>query len=239
MYEMELKELGLTNNETKVYLILLENGILNPTQISQKTGMHRSYIYDTLDRLMERGIINTVLVNNKKHYQPLDPKTLRESFEIKLRTIDEIIPKLSGIFNQTKQETRVELHRGKNVFKTSMKDILANLKKNDLLLMIGVDENMTTSLEPILINQYFNLAKKLKIKERVIIKKGGHKLNVPTTTYRELDEKYFDNTTIFMHQNKVYLLVWGNPDFMIVIDDKAIANTYRKQFELLWSIAKF
>ena len=95
MYEAELKELGLTNNEIKVYLILLENGILNPTHVAQKTGLHRSYVYDTLERLLDRGIINTILVNNKKHYQPVDPKALRQSFELKLMKIDEILPQLS------------------------------------------------------------------------------------------------------------------------------------------------
>ena len=99
MYETELKELGLTNNEIKVYLILLEHGILNPTKLAEKTGMHRSYIYDTLERLLERGIINTTLVNNKKNYQSVDPKALREIFELKLRQIDNILPNLSNLFN--------------------------------------------------------------------------------------------------------------------------------------------
>ena len=136
MYEAELKELGLTDNEIKVYLILLENGILNPSHIAQKTGLHRSYVYDTLERLIDRGIINTVSVNNKKHYQPVDPKALRQSFELKLMKIDEILPQLSGLFKSTQEETKVELHKGKRVYRTLIKDLTANFKKNDVVVVL-------------------------------------------------------------------------------------------------------
>ena len=67
MFEAELKELGLTNNEIKIYLALLQHGVLNPTKLAEITGLHRSYIYDTLERLLEQGNINIILINNKKH----------------------------------------------------------------------------------------------------------------------------------------------------------------------------
>ena len=87
MYQAELKELGLTDNESKVYLALLQFGTLSPTKLAEKTGLHRSYIYDTLERLLERGIVNTLLLDNRKTYQAVDPKALREIFELKLRKI--------------------------------------------------------------------------------------------------------------------------------------------------------
>jgi sugar-specific transcriptional regulator TrmB len=238
MYEAELKELGLTNNEIKVYLILLENGILNPTHIAQKTGLHRSYIYDTLERLLDRGIINTVLVNNKKHYQPVDPKALRQSFELKLMKIDEILPKLSGLFDSTKEETKVELHKGKRVYRTLIKDLTANLKKNDVVHLLGVDETILNTVEPIYLKQYFTIIKQKNVKEKIIVKKNAKRVNEANLEYKELDKKYFDETTIVIYQNKTYIFIWGNPYHLIVIENKKVANTYLKQFQLLWGIAK-
>lgn len=238
MYENELKELGLTDNEIKVYLILLEHGVLNPTKIAEKTGLHRSYIYDTLERLLDRGIINTVLVNNKKHYQPVDPKALREIFELKMRQLDSILPQLSGLFQSTKEETRIELHRGKRVYRTLIKDLLSNLRNNDTVLLLGVDENILETVEPIYLKQYFNIIKEKNIKEKVIIKQGGKKLDEEHLEYRELDPKYLDETTIVIYQSKVFMFVWGNPYHLIIIESKKVANTYRKQFDLLWNISK-
>ncbi len=238
MYEPELKELGLTDNEIKVYLILLEHGVLNPTKLAEKTGLHRSYIYDTLERLLDRGIINTVLINNKKHYQPVDPKVLREIFELKLRHLDSILPTLSNLFQSTKEETRIELHRGKRVYRTVIKDLLANIKKNDMIYLLGVDENILETVEPIYLKQYFNVIKEKKVKEKIIIAKGGKKLKDENLEYRELDPKYFDETSIVIYQSKVFIFIWGNPYYLIVIESPKVSNTYRKQFNLLWNIAK-
>ncbi|MBT3814504.1 winged helix-turn-helix transcriptional regulator [Candidatus Woesearchaeota archaeon] len=238
MYEAELKELGLTENEIKVYLILLENGILNPSHIAQKTGLHRSYVYDTLERLIDRGIINTVLVNNKKHYQPVDPKALRQSFELKLMKIDEILPKLSGLFKSTQEETKVELHKGKRVYRTLIKDLTANLKKNDVVYLLGADEKILETVEPIYLKQYLTIIKNKNVKERIIVRKGTKKLKEKNIEYKELDKQYFDETTIVIHQNKTYIFIWGNPYHLIVIENKKVASTYLKQFDLLWDIAK-
>src|SRR3989338_3062505 len=157
MFEIELKELGLTDNEIKAYLSLLQHGILSPTKLAEKTGLHRSYVYDTVERLLERGIINTVLVNGKKNYQAIDPKVLREIFELKLKQLDEVIPQLSGLFKLVKEETRIELHRGKQVYRTLIKDLLANLKKNEMVYLLGVDENILETVEPIYLKRYFTI----------------------------------------------------------------------------------
>lgn len=238
MYEAELKELGLTDNEIKVYLVLLEHGVLNPTKLAERTGLHRSYIYDTLERLLDKGIINTVLVNNKKHYQPVDPKALREIFELKLRQLDTILPQLSGLFASTKEETRIELHRGKRVYRTLIKDLLANIKKNDVIYLLGVDENILETVEPIYLKQYFNIIKDKNVKEKIIIARGGKKLDEEHLEYREIDPKYLDETTVVIYQSKVFIFIWGTPYHLIIIGSPKVANTYRKQFDLLWKIAK-
>ena len=238
MYEAELKELGLTDNEIKIYLVLLEHGVLNPTKLAEKTGLHRSYIYDTLERLLDRGIINTVLIDNKKHYQPVDPKALREIFELKLRQLDTILPQLSGLFQSTKEETRIELHRGKRVYRTLIKDLVANIKKNDVVYLLGVDENILETVEPIYLKQYFNIIKDKNVKEKIIIARGGKKLDEEHLEYREIDPKFLDETTVVIYQSKVFIFIWGTPCYLITIESPKVANTYRKQFELMWNIAK-
>ena len=238
MYEAELKELGLTDNEIKVYLALLENGILNPTKLAEKTGMHRSYIYDTVERLLERGVINTVLVDNKKSYQPVDPKVLREIFELKLRQLDSVLPKLSGLYTATKEETRIEMHRGKRVYRTLIKDMVANIKKGDTVYLLGVDEKIIETVEPIYLKQYFNIIKEKNVKEHIIIAKGSKKIEHKNLIYKELDAKYLDETTIVIYGKNVFIFIWGTPPHLMVIESSKVAKTYKKQFELMWGVAK-
>lgn len=238
MYEEELKELGLTKNESLVYVTLLNNITLNPTKLAQKTGLHRSYIYDTLERLLEKGIINTVLVNNKKCYQAVDPKALREIFELKLRKLDEILPQLSGLYNTNSEETKIELHKGKRVYRTMIKELISSLKKNDTIYILGANEEILETVEPIYLKQYFNIIKEKNITEKIIISKGNKKLKENYLEYKELDPRYIGNTTIVIFQDKVFLFILGNPYHLITIKSKSVAETYLKQFKLMWKIAK-
>lgn len=239
MYETELKELGLTDNEIKVYLALLEKGLLNPTKLAEITGLHRSYIYDTLDRLMEKGIVNTVLVNNKKNYQAVDPKALRAIYELKLKQLDTILPKLSALFHETKDDTKIELHKGKRVYRTLIKDLIASSKVNSEVLLIGVnEEHLMSEVEPIYLKQYFTIIKEKNIKERVILKKSSKRFTIPNVTHKFLEDKHVGTTEQVIYSNKVAIFIPSNPYYLIIIDNKQVADTYRKQFELLWSIAK-
>ena len=237
MFEAELKELELTNNEIKIYLALLQHGVLNPTKLAEITGLHRSYIYDTLERLLEQGIINTILINNKKHYQAVNPKVLREQFELKLKQIDAILPQLSSIFSGTKEETHVELHKGKRVYKTLIKDLIVNFQENDIVFLIGIDEGVLEQVEPIYLKQYFTIIKEKKVREKIIIAKGGKKFKEISLKYRELDKKYLGETATVIHNNKVYLFIFGEPNYLIAIESKKVAETYKKNFELLWEKA--
>ena len=235
MYEKQLKELGLTDNETNIYLTLLKFGALNPTQLAKKTGLHRSYIYDTTEKLLEKGIINTILIKNKKHFQPVNPKILKQQLEIKLDHLNNIIPNLTNLFKATKEPTRVELHKGKRVYRTLIKDVISTLRKDNEALIIGIDENiLINEIEPIYLKQYLNIIKRKNIKERIIIKKGSKKLKHKNIKYKELEKEYIGNTAQIIYQDKVAIFILGTPLHLIIIENKQVAQTYRKQFELMW-----
>ncbi|MBS3138583.1 hypothetical protein J4207_02655 [Candidatus Woesearchaeota archaeon] len=72
----------------------------------------------------------------------------------------------------------------------------------------------------------------------MIIAKSGKKLSYPNISYKEIDKKYLGDTTTVIFQSKVYIFIWGNPYYLITIDSDKVAQTYLKQFDLLWDIAK-
>ena len=77
LMDMKLFEaVGLTPNETKVYLALVDLGTAQAGQITEKSGVHRRNVYDAISRLMEKGIISYVNVNNKKLFSPVNPKKI-------------------------------------------------------------------------------------------------------------------------------------------------------------------
>lgn len=239
MYEEQLKELGLTDNEVKIYLLLLKQGLLNPTEISQKLGLHRGYVYDALERMQEKQVVNSILKNNKKYFQATSPETLVELLKLRLEDFQKIVPDLKKISEIPKEETKVELHRGKRVYRTLLKDMVATLKKNETAYLIGVDEDVLLSeVEPIYLKQYLNVIKSRNIKEKIIIKSGSKTFKHKNLQYKKIDKKYIGKTSQIIYNNKVATFILGTPYYLIIIDNKEVAETYKKQFELLWSIAK-
>lgn len=239
MYEEQLRELGLTDNEVKIYLCLLQYGLLNPTEISQKLGFHRGYVYDALERMQEKEVVNSILKNNKKYFQATSPETLIELLKFRLENFETIVPDLKKISGIAKEETKVELHRGKRVYRTLLKDMVATLNKKETAYLIGIDEDvLLNEVEPIYLKQYLNVIKSKNITEKIIIKPGGKKLKSLNLQYKELDEKYIGKTSQIIYNHKVALFILGTPYYLIIVENKDIAETYRKQFDLLWKIAR-
>jgi septum site-determining protein MinD len=73
-----LEEVGLTPNESKVYLSLIELGSSSATQIIQKAGLHRAVVYDLLERLIEKGLVGYVIKGRKKFFEATNPERLKE-----------------------------------------------------------------------------------------------------------------------------------------------------------------
>jgi len=239
MYEEQLRELGLTDNEVRIYLLLLKQGMMNPSEISQKLGLHRGYIYDALERMQDKEVVNSILKDNKKYFQATSPENLVELLKLKLESFQKIVPDLMKIAELKKEEIKVELHRGKRVYRILLKDMISSLKKDDEAYLIGIDEEvLLNEIEPIYLKQYLNTIRSKNIKEKIIIKKGGKKIKDSNLSYKELEEEFIGKTAQIIYNNKVAIFILSTPYYLIIIDNKEVTDTYKKQFSKLWKIAK-
>ncbi len=236
MFEAQLKELGLTENEVRIYLVLLQQGDRNPAQVAEALGLHRGYVYDTLERMHEKEIVSIVLAAGKKQYRATAPQTLAKLLEDRARQFAAIVPKLQALRLSEKSDTKAELHQGKKAVRALLKD--AGSHGNGEMISIGVDEEKLLAAEPIYMEQYFNALKERKIRERVIIKKGAKMIKHPNVQYREVDPSFIGNVMQFIYGHKVALFIDGTPNNLIIIENKIVADTYRAQFELLWNSAQ-
>lgn len=239
MHEEALKELGLTDNETRIYLLLLSQGIRNPSEISKALGLHRGYVYDALQRMQEKEVVSSLLVNNKQHFQATSPERIVSLLKMRMEHFQSIVPALIGMVTLEKEDTTVELHRGKRVYRVLLNDMIASLPKNDEAYLIGIDEEvLLKEVEPLYLKRYLAFIKTKNIREKIIIKKGAKQLSHNYLVYRTLDEQYLGKTSQIVYANKVALFILGTPYYLIIITNKAVAETYKRQFHLLWNMAK-
>ena len=80
-----LQDLGLTQNEAKIYEVLIENNKLSTGEISSKSGIHRRNVYDSISRLSNKGLIFTIIGQEDNIYQAVSPIKLKNLLEQSLR----------------------------------------------------------------------------------------------------------------------------------------------------------
>jgi sugar-specific transcriptional regulator TrmB len=235
----ELQELGLSENEVEVYLTLLKTGLLTSYSLSEKTSLNRGYLYELLKKLHEKGIISEVTKKGKKYYQATNPEHLSALMQFKLESIKKIVPELKKIEETWKEETQVNVYKGKYCYKTLIKDVISSIQKNSEVLVFGINEKHLMDLEPLYLKRYFNIIERKHIKERVIIQQGTKPLQeAKTTQYACLPKQYIGKLVQFIYANKVALLTLSEPLNLIIIEDKTIAETYKIQFNVFWNITK-
>ncbi len=92
-----LKSLGFTANESKAYLTLLRSNPATGYEISGKSGVPRSAIYEILKRLETVGLVS-VTDANPTRYIPLPPQQLFELLEHRFSNdIEELKSSLNAI----------------------------------------------------------------------------------------------------------------------------------------------
>ena len=79
----ELKQAGLTENESKIYLSLVDHGPNLAGRISRLTGLHRRTVYDVTEMLIKKGLIGYILKNNRRYFEASNPNRILEILQEK------------------------------------------------------------------------------------------------------------------------------------------------------------
>lgn len=235
-----LREIGLTDYESRIYLVLLKNNQLSAYALAEKTGLYKQVTYDSLNRLMEKGFVSIVKESRTKLYRAIDPQFILEHLNEKTEKFKQILPNLKKIEKQSNELLSVETYKGENVVRISLRDIINQLKeKGGEVLCTAIDESVPFSENVSIAEQYERDLISYKIKEKVLIKEGNKGLfQKGTSTYRKIKDKYFNSNPVLIYGNNVQILIWGYPNHLIIIRSKEAAEAYRKQFELMWLSAK-
>ncbi len=230
-----LEESGLTRNESLVYKALLELGPSLAGQISRKTGMHRRTVYDTTEMLIKKGLVGYILRNNRRLFQASSPERFLEILKEKEQEIQESMPEMLSLFQRTKEKEETNFYKGKQGLKTVFEDQIETSKE---ILILGASP-LAYELLQFYFHWFDKRRQEKKIKTRIIFNEKGKKPKIPLAEIKYLPQKYTSPLAVNIYGNKVAIILWSkeNP-FAIVINQKEVADGYRKYFELTWKLAR-
>ncbi len=232
-----LEAVGLSKNEVTVYLDLLRAGKSSAMEISKRAQLHRSNTYDILEKLLEKGIVDESIEDDKMFFCPIDPKDLLDYARQKESKLKEIIPELEKFHNKTVEESRVYISKGLN----SVKNLLNHLLEvNKPVFIYGTPKEATEIL-----GGFIEDWNKTRIEKKISLKhiygtdsmKRIKELNeMNFTEARFLPESFNSKVSTNICGNKVVIVLWDIPISAIVIESESVAESYRKKFDILWEV---
>jgi predicted transcriptional regulator len=239
--EQALLELGLTENEAKVYLTMLRIGASPVSTIAEHSGLYRPYVYDTLKRLLEKGLASYVKKEGMRYYSAAKPAELKNMLGRKQEILEQVLPSLQTIAESFKQEAEVNVFQGRRIVRIIQKDVLNTLlEKGGESLVFGVDEKKFMEIDEVIMKQFFAAMKRHGLRERVLVGEGEMYLPAArkTTGYRFVPREFFNPQPTFIYGDKVAIILFTEPLYGIIIESKELAESYRRQFNLIWKHAK-
>lgn len=133
-----LEKLGLTNNEAKIFLYLAEHPNSNGYEISKSTGISRSLVYGSLEKMTGVGILELTLTNSASYkLKPIEE--IKDIIERNMdNAFDVLTEKLSSIVPQTTDDLFVTIQDRENQ-KAKLKFMVKNAVKS-LYISAGMRE---------------------------------------------------------------------------------------------------
>ncbi len=239
-----LQKFGLSEKESKVYLACLELGDSLASDISLKSNLPRTLIYDIIERLIDLGIISYAIKNNTKHFQAADPKELIRLVKEKEESLISIMPELQKLqkIKGTKRP-KVEVYEGKEGMKTVMNDII---KSNITEFLAYGSSRSSFEIIPAFMEEWHKERIKRKITMKILYnntpeakeKIKNKKESMQYTNYKFMPIELASPTSTLIYSNKVVQQSWSKEPFAVMIENKEMAENQKRYFKELWKIAK-
>ncbi len=227
-----LEELGLSEGEIKVYLALLKLGPIQVSKIKEETKLHRTTIYDFLEKLLNKGLASHVVRNNVKYYNAADPNMLVGFLKEKQEHLNQILPELNKLAKFKREEVKVEVYKGTEGLKTVMLDAI---RAGQDIVGMGIDESCWKKNLPIFTEQYQRMLKEKNMHEYILTKANPDFLfDQKQTHYKFVSASYFSPTSTLVYANKILLTAWEPSLTSVLIENKQLAQAYRLHFNALW-----
>lgn len=235
-----LEELGFSKNEAKVYLALLDIGCAPAGKISEKSGVHRTNVYDALGRLREKGLISFITKGEINFYEATDPKNLMDVLKEKETHLKTVLPQL--LLSQTMVKSKGEAHIYEGI--RAVRDLLNHfLDIRKPRYVYGVPNIASELLGKGFLEDYHKRRIKLKLPMQHIYNSDAKEriswLNsLPLTESKYLPSEYNSPVATSICGDEIVLTLYSKNPLSIQIKNAEIASAYKKYFDLLWTLAK-
>ena len=221
-----MDELGLSGNEAKVYESLIQFGKLSASEVSGKSGVSYSRIYDVLDSLTNKGLVEVVPEKTKK-FVAGSPDAFLELVNRKERILEKAKEKVKEMkrFYDVKEKNPVIVNVGRSGFYKTVKELSEPKKYEYIIKWVSeyrpewerkTRENMKKGVDLKVLARYDSETEK-NVKRQMKVNKN----------YRKFDN---EGVAFSVADDKEVMLSLIKSNVTLLIKDKAFAKIMKKMF---------
>ncbi len=242
MYQTTLEELGLSQNEAKVYETLLSLGSSSIEQIAIKSKVHRRNVYDVLSKLLEKGLLSETFIQNRKEYRAIHPSRLVDLLQEKEEKLKTILPDLEKRYSHYEESEAAYIYKGINGFKQYLQDIL---DVGEPVYFIGAKAFWLDSRLKHFLVKFDHERKRKGIKfmhifDYEVKEQKPEILKFAGKPYKFFPRDYSSSTAVDIFGDRVVTFVGvkpgqlGEEPLQFVMKSKPLAEGYKKFFHFMW-----
>ena len=242
--EEQLIRLGLTKNESKIYLYLLKNPYTTTGPIIKNTKIANSRVYESLNSLSEKGLVSYFKDREGKKYSAAEPAKFLEREEERKKRVEKLIPDLEQLRNHSQLDTETAVFEGIEGFKTAFRKIVNDCPQNGTIHILGFSEQMYK-------NEYLRLflsnmnrkSDQKKQKLKIILDETAKKSQAKdresedNTEVRYMPKGYLSPAAIDIFDDYVYIFLWDENPYVFMIKNKKVATSFLHYFDFMWQTA--
>ena len=235
-----LEKLGLSQKEAKLYLVSLEAGPATIAKLAQKSGLKRGTIYEFLDEMLEKGLLEVIIYGKRRLYRGVEPKKLEKIIDRQKEILNSLLPDLALLTSNSQEKPKIRFYEGKSGILAAYYEIL-DLPSKSEVLGFSTFEGIYKIFPENSINNYIQRRVVKNIRQKLIMpsdKFGENHIADNVNELRETilipKEKFPITNEINIYQNKVAIISLGEEKVGVIIESKQIADTQRAIFNLLW-----
>lgn len=112
------------------------------------------------------------------------------------------------------------------------------LGPEDEVVMWGIDERRFDEFDASSPDAYQQAGIQRGFRERIIVAEGDDYFISAPSCYRWVPPEMFGTLPVMVYGDRVAIMFWNKPQRCLIIRNQTLADSFRAQFELLWSVAK-
>jgi len=237
-----LKEIGLSNREIAVYKSLLKLGNTTTGPLVKLSGVQNAKIYETLEKLINKGLTSYIVKGKIKYFQASNPNVLYEIIKEKEKKLKQTIEKLKTIQKVKDQENETKVYEGLNAIKSIFFELYEYIGKNSEYYVFPIGEQLNSKELILFWSQVLHKQRKMKIKIKSLPNKKWKKIfqehykKFPLIKIKYTNQ--FFPTGIFIFKNHILNIIWEDKPIAFLIKSKKNYEQWKLFFDEQWKNAK-